>query len=157
MTDTIVSAPEAAPKKKTSGTSTSKQAKAGLTFAVSRVDKKLRQAKIAKQVGGKASVHLTAVVEHVILKILKEAGAQASFRKSKRVGDAHILAAVRSDPDVARAFSGFCFTSAENVPKAIDRVLPEDEQKERKLRKAEAAERKAAAAGGREAEDAVED
>ena len=110
----------------------SKQAKAGLTFAVARVDTKLRRGRVSKQVSGAASIAVTAIVEHVILKIVEEAGAQAEMRKSKRVTDAHIVAAVRSDPDMARAFAGFCFTAADDVPKAIDKILPEDEQKTRK-------------------------
>ena len=121
----------------TKSKSLSKQSKAGLTFAVSRVDKKLRRAKIAGQVAVQATIFLTGVVEHVILKIVEDAGAQAAMRESKRVTDAHLIAAVRSDPDVARAFGGFCFTSGDDVPKAIDRILPDDEQKERKQRKAE--------------------
>lgn len=167
MTDPAAS-PAASPegaqqkkKKKKTGPSTSKQAKAGLTFAVSRVDKKLRQAKIAKQVASQASIHMTSVVEHVVLKVLKDAGAQAAMRKSKRVTDVHIVAAVRSDPDVARAFAGFCFASAADVPKAVDRILPDEEQKERRLRKLERAELKkqaaqAGAQAGAEA-DAVQD
>tara|TARA_B110000902_G_scaffold151771_1_gene174377 strand:+ start:150 stop:563 length:414 start_codon:yes stop_codon:yes gene_type:complete len=121
---------------------TSKQTKAGLTFAVSRVDKKLRSSKISRQVASNASIFLTGVVEHVILKALENSGEHAGMKKSKRITDAHIVAAVRSDPDLARAFSGFCFSSRENVPKAIDRILPEDEQKVRKQRKLEVAQRK---------------
>jgi len=136
-----------APVKKPKGPAISKQTKAGLTFAVSRVEKKLRHAKIAKQVAGHASVYLTGVVEHVILKVIEEAGAQAAMRKSKRVTDAHVIAAVRSDPDVARAFAGFCFTSSEDVPKAIDKILSDEDQEKRKKQKRRkaAAQREAAA------------
>tara|TARA_B110000902_G_scaffold240017_1_gene289160 strand:- start:289 stop:798 length:510 start_codon:yes stop_codon:yes gene_type:complete len=136
------------PKKSKTGGPTSKQSKAGLTFAVSRVEKKLRQAKIGKQVAGAASIYLTGVVEHVILKAVADAGEQAAMRKSKRVTDAHIIAAVRSDPDMARLFSGFCFTSPDDVPKAIDKILPDDEQQERRKRKADAAEALAAKKAG---------
>ena len=110
----------------------SKQAKAGLTFAVSRIDKKLRSGRVATQVGGTASVHLTGVVEHVLLKVIADMGAEAAAKKAKRVTDAHIVAAVRSDPDLARAFSGYCFSSVDDVPKAMDRILPVDEQKQRR-------------------------
>lgn len=142
----------------------SKQSKAGLTFSVARVDKKLRHSKLAKQVAGKASVYLTGVVEHVILKIVDEAGAHAAMKKSRRIMDHDIIAAVRSDPDVARAFSGFAFASTEKVPKAIDRILSEEDQKARRERKeAAAALKKQAVAGAegddrpREAADEVED
>jgi len=122
----------------------SKSARAGLTFAVSRVDKKLRHARIAKQIFGASSVFLTGVVEHVIADVLKKADEQAAARKSKRVTDQHIIAAARSDPDLARAFQGFCFASDVEVPKAMDRILPHAEQA---ARKAKQAERKAHRAG----------
>ena len=122
----------------------SKSARAGLTFAVSRIDKKLRHGRIAKQVFGASSVFLTGVVEHVIGEVLKKADEQAAARKSKRVTDQHIIAAARSDPDLARAFQGFCFSSDLEVPKAIDRILPQKEQAERKAKQKT---RKAAAVG----------
>ena len=120
----------------------SKSARAGLTFAVSRVDKKLRHARIAKQIFGASSIFLTGVVEHVIGDVLKKADEQAAARKSKRVTDQHIIAAVRSDPDLARALQGFCFSSDVEVPKAIDRILPQNEQAERKAKQAERKEQK---------------
>ena len=110
----------------------SKSARAGLTFAVSRIDKKLRHARIAKQIGTASSVFLTGAVEHVVEHVLKKADEEASARKSKRVTEQHIIAAVRSDPDLARAFLGFCFSSDADVPKAIDHILPQNEQAARK-------------------------
>ena len=112
----------------------SKQAKAGLTFAVSRIDKKLRTGRVARQVSQNSSVYLTAVVEHVLLKVIGDMGAEAAAKKAKRVTDTHIVAAVRSDPDLARAFAGYCFSSVDTVPKAMDRILPDDEQKERQAK-----------------------
>lgn len=120
----------------------SKSARAGLTFAVSRIDKKLRHARIAKQIFGASSIFLTGVVEHVIGDVLKKADEQAAARKSKRVTDQHIIAAVRSDPDLARALQGFCFSSDVEVPKAIDRILPQAEQAERKALQAARKEQK---------------
>lgn len=131
----------------------SKSARAGLTFAVSRIDKKLRHARIAKQIGTASSVFLTGAVEHVVEHVLKKADEHAAARKSKRVTEQHIIAAVRSDPDLARAFLGFCFSSDADVPKAIDRILPQDEQAERKAKQTP---RKGAAPGGRAAAAAEE-
>ena len=47
----------------------------------------------------------------------------------------HVLAAARSDPDLARLFSGFCFTSSSNVPKAVEHILDKEQQEERKEEK----------------------
>ncbi len=110
----------------------SKGARAGLTFAVSRVEKKLRQGRIAKAIGTQASVFLTGAVERVVEELLAKADEQAAERKSKRLTDVHIVAAARSNPDLARVFQGFCFASDADVPKAIDRILPDNEQKVRK-------------------------
>ena len=99
---------------------------------------------------GASSVFLTGVVEHVIGEVLKKADEQAAARKSKRVTDQHIIAAARSDPDLARAFQGFCFSSDLEVPKAIDRILPQKEQAERKAKQKT---RKAAAVGAAAAAD----
>ena len=51
----------------------SKGARAGLTFAVSRVEKKLRQGRIAKSIGTPACVYLTSVVERVVEELLEKA------------------------------------------------------------------------------------
>lgn len=110
----------------------SKGARAGLTFAVSRVEKKLRQGRISKAIGTQASVFLTGAVERVVEELLAKADEQAAERKSKRLTDVHIVAAARSNPDLARVFQGFCFASDADVPKAIDRILPDNEQKVRK-------------------------
>lgn len=110
----------------------SKGARAGLTFAVSRVEKKLRQGRISKAIGTQASVFLTGAVERVVEELLAKADEQAAERKSKRLTDVHIVAAARANPDLARVFQGFCFASDADVPKAIDRILPDNEQKVRK-------------------------
>ena len=47
----------------------------------------------------------------------------------------HAIDAVRSDPDLARLFAGFAFSSCENVPKAIDTILTSEEQDQRAARK----------------------
>lgn len=109
----------------------SKGVRCGLSFSVSRIDKKLRAAKIFKQVSGSTSVFVTGLVEHTMLEILKRAGEQAKGSKSKRILTHHAIEAVRTDPDLARLFAGFAFTSAGDVPRAIDKILPLNEQKER--------------------------
>lgn len=119
------------PKKKSS----TKGARSGLQFSVSRVDKKLRGAKICKQVSGTTSIFVAGIVEYVVMEILRLAGEQAKGKKSKRILPQNAIDAVRTDPDLARLFAGFAFTGAEDVPKAIDKILPPDEQYTRSLRK----------------------
>ena len=106
-----------------------------MQFSVSRIEKKLRAAKICKQVSATTSIFVAGIVEHTIMQILELAGEQAKGKKSKRILPQHAIDAVRTDPDLARLFAGFAFTSTEDVPKAIDKILPADEQHTRSLRK----------------------
>jgi histone H2A len=124
----------------------SKAKRAGLTFAVSRVEKKLRQSRLAKRVGVESYIYLTGVVEAVVHDLLSKADAHAAGLEppAKRMTNQHVLAAARSDPDLARLFSGFCFTSSSNVPKAVEHILDKEQQDARKEeRERRAAENKA--------------
>jgi len=119
-------------RRRTKGTS--KQCKAGIFFSISRLDKKLRAAKIAKRVGSSASVFVTAALEHVVLHALQSASDNV-FGNKKRVSVQHVVAAIRSDPDLARLFAGFVVTSTSEVPRAIEHILPISEKNERRARK----------------------
>ena len=126
----------------------SKASRAGLTFAVSRVEKKIRQSRLAKRVGVESYIYLTGVVEAVVQDLLSKADAHAAGLEppAKRMTNQHVLAAARSDPDLARLFSGFCFTSSSNVPKAVEHILDKEQQEARKEEK----ERRAADAKAKE-------
>ena len=98
------------------------------------MEKKVRQSRLAKRVGTESYIYLTGVVEAVVHDLLSKADAHAAGLQpaAKRMTNAHVLAAARSDPDLARLFSGFCFTSSANVPKAVDHILDKEQQEERK-------------------------
>ena len=123
----------------------SKASRAGLTFAVSRVEKKIRQSRLAKRVGVESYIYMTGVVEAVVHDLLAKADAHAASLDppAKRMTNQHVLAAARSDPDLARLFSGFCFTSSSNVPKAVEHILDKEQQKDREDEKARRAAEKA--------------
>lgn len=133
----------------------SKASRAGLTFAVSRVEKKIRQSRLAKRVGVESYIYLTGVVEAVVHDLLSKADAHAAGLEppAKRMTNQHVLAAARSDPDLARLFSGFCFTSSSNVPKAVDHILDKEQQKEREEEKERRAAEKKAQENGNAAMD----
>tara|TARA_B100000787_G_scaffold164561_1_gene147360 strand:- start:136 stop:591 length:456 start_codon:yes stop_codon:yes gene_type:complete len=125
----------------------SKSSRAGLEFSTARVEKKLRKANFCKSVASASSIHLTAVVERVIQEVLANAdkqadGVEGKIPSAKRITSQHVVAAARSDPDLARAFSGFCFTSYMSAPKAVDHILDAEAQKERKEQSAAAAAKK---------------
>ena len=123
----------------------SKSTRAGLLFPTGRIEKKLRKASIADRCGTAPSIFMTGVVESVIGHLLKLANEQAANAKpvAKRVTNAHIVAAARSDPDLARVFSGFCFSTSNEAPKAVDHILDAEDQKKRRDDKAAKAAEKA--------------
>ena len=121
--------------------------------------RKLRKANFCKSVAAASSIHLTAVVERVIQEVLANADKQADgiegkTPSAKRITAQHVVAAARSDPDLARAFSGFCFTTYVSAPKAVDHILDAEAQKDRKDQAAEAAANKEK---NKESEDSLQD
>ena len=89
----------------------SKHAKAGVTLSVARVAKMLRRANIAERVSNRAPVYITGNVEELIKSLLSNARAAARDNKAKRVNVTDMIAAVRSDPDLARLYADYTFSS----------------------------------------------
>ena len=143
----------------------SQQDKAGVTVSVSRVAKLLRRAHPGKRVGKRGPIYLTGAVDELAQIVLKGALENARSNKAKRVHVNDLITAVRTDPDLSRAFGGFAFSSHLPSLKPIDFILPqegEDGQKERRRKNRankEAAAARAAerAAGGSAAGSALED
>jgi hypothetical protein len=138
-----MSAAKPAPSKKQAAAKLpgkSKSERAGLIAGVSRVERRLRDSKISKQVGASSSVFLTGVIEEVIESVLLRAGKEAQAGKKKRINVVHIVTAARSDPDTARLLAGFGFGSALNIPKHAPQLMSEDEKKAAKKKKSGGAE-----------------
>lgn len=138
--------------KTTKPKSESRQTRAGVTLSVSRLEKALRRAHVGKRVGERSSIFLAGAMENVAEQVLEGAMACARDQKAKRVHPNHIIRSVRTDPDLARTFGGFAFSSLMESFKPIDYILPqegENGQKERrkklKQNKIDAAERLAKA------------
>jgi|SaaInlV_125m_DNA_1040241.scaffolds.fasta_scaffold20868_4 histone H3/H4 len=135
-----------------------KSAKAGLSLSVARVGKQLCMSNPDKNCGEKARVYLAGAMENLAYTIMEMAADNAHESGFKRINTTDLIQAIRSDPDLSRAFSGFAFTSLLPANKAIDHILPmggKDGQRERRKRikaqKAKLKEKKAAArtaAGG---------
>ena len=90
----------------------SQQDKAGVTVSVSRVAKLLRRAHPGKRVGKRGPVYLTGAVDELAQIVLAGALAHARSNKAKRVHVTDLIQAVRTDPDLSRAFGGFSFSSS---------------------------------------------
>ena len=112
------------------------QDRAGIFFPPSRVKAKLQKKKTWKQIAKDSPVFLAAATEHVALSILRHAAENVVKQKlaekkapsdkppTARIDMADIVKAVREDVDYARLFSGFAFSSAQNVPKAAKLISP---------------------------------
>lgn len=138
--------------------SISKQAKAGLSLSVARVGKQLITGNPDKNCGEKAKVYLAGSMENLAYQVLSLAADHAYESGFKRINTTDLIQAVRSDPDLARAFSGFAFSSLLPANKAIDHILPmggEHGQRKRRKRIKEAKEEKAAERAKKAAEGGV--
>lgn len=122
----------------TRGTSVSRQAKAGVTLSVSRINKMLRFGK-AQNVSAKAPLYVAGVMETIVDAVVKGAvdNARAGSRSSsgglltKRIDLVDVIHAVRSDPDLARLALGFAFSSNSPSAKPVKYILSSDAQKKR--------------------------
>lgn len=133
------------------------QDKAGVTVSVARVAKLLRRAHPGKRVGKRGPIYLTGAVDELAQIVLQGALQHARGNKAKRVHVADLIQAVRTDPDLSRAFGGFSFSSHLPSLKPINFILPqegEDGQKERR-RKIKANKEKAATRRAEAAEEAA--
>ena len=107
--------------------SLTKQARAGLTFPVARMQTKLKQKKVALRVGGNAGIYLAAVAEHVVMHILEAAHEHSSAKgdKTRRLTINDLVQAVRTDPDTARLFADFSFSTHTSVikPRKVQKMI----------------------------------
>ena len=113
----------------------SRQSRAGVTLSVSRLEKALRRAHVGKRVGERSSIFLAGAMEDVATQVLEGAMACARQQKAKRVHPNHIIRSVRTDPDLARTFGGFAFSSLMESYKPIDYILPQEGEKGQKERR----------------------
>ena len=108
--------------------SNTKQYRAGLTFPVARFMKKLRMKKITKNIAADSPIFVAGVVESIIMSIMADAATHAHNNKSARLNLKDLIAAVRQNPDVSRLFADFAFSSGSVCPKAMNHILPHNEQ-----------------------------
>lgn len=130
----------------------SRQKKAGVTISIARVHKQMKKSAMADQISSKAPLYIAAGIEKVLATILEQATenvrsgqrTQKGELKTKRVVNGDIIAAVRTNPDLARLFSGFAFSSHAVSSKPIRFILSAPQQEARKQAKMERAAKKVA-------------
>ena len=131
----------------------SRQKKAGVTISIARVHKQMRKSAVADQISSKAPLYVAAAIEKMLSTILEGATdnvrngqrTQKGELKTRRVVNGDIIAAVRSNPDLARLFSGFAFSSHAPASKPINFILSGADKEKRKQEKEERKVKSAAA------------
>ena len=135
-----------------SRSSVSRQAKAGVTLSVARINTGLRKGRVAKHVSSRAPLYVAGVLETIVDSIMKQTTDNVlkgprdgkGTLVTRRVGNADIINVVRSDPDLARLCTGFAFASNAPSIKPIKHILSGAQQEKRRqdknARKAMAAE-----------------
>jgi len=148
----------AAAKKKKKA-SQSKEARAGLTYPVSRMKTKLKQKKVALRVGEDAAIWLAAVAEHVTSHVMEAAQEYArqdlkdGKGKPRRLTINDLVQSVRTDPDTARLFADFVFSTHLNAikPGKVQQLIMTKKDFDEMEAKKEAAKAVAAAKAAKEA------
>ncbi len=90
--------------------------RAGLTLPVSRVQRRLRAARVAPRVSVVAPVYACGALEYLVAELLELAGNVAHANKKKRINPRHLLLAARNDAEFSRLLARVTIPSAGVVP-----------------------------------------
>lgn len=116
----------------------SRQAKAGVTLSVARINKLIRKSQ-ATYVSSRAPLYVAGVMETIVDSVVKRAVENVRSQRNgggglmgNRVNNVDVINAVRSDPDLARLCAGFAFASNARPTKAVMHILSAEDMKRRR-------------------------
>lgn len=117
--------------------SQSKSSKAGLTFPVARVNRRLIENKTTKRVGAGAPIYLTAVIEYFAAEILESAINQmrSDGKGRSRLTPTDVLQALRNDPALHKATNGLRVMVADKQKNAADMIICNTDMEKKALLK----------------------
>ena len=107
--------------------------RANLALKISRVDKRIRSLKNTKRVNKAAAVYATAIIESVVSHILADGESQCESEKPQktRITTSHIAKAIRTHPELHRAFGKYVITNDKVLQKPGNLILTNFDQKTR--------------------------
>lgn len=118
----IMSSPRKSGKSKKAGKSSSRSAKAGITFPVGRVATLLRKGKYASRFGRAAPVFVAAVLEYLTAELVQASAAALKDAGKKRLTPRYINLGIRADEEFSNLLSGAVISGGGVLPH-INKVL----------------------------------
>lgn len=113
----------------------SKSEKAGLTFPVSRVNRKILEKKTVKRVGAGAPVFIAALCEHFAAEILDLASSRTREMGRKRLTDEDVIYAIRNDKELHKATAGLRILVGDKQKKASEQLITKHDAEARDVAK----------------------
>jgi len=108
---------------------TSRSARAGLAFSVSRVGRYLKKGRYAARIGSGAPVYLAAVLEYLAAEVLELAGNAAAQNKRTRINPRHILLAIGKDAELSKLLGKTTIANGGKVPHIEEALKKETSKK----------------------------
>jgi histone H2A len=109
--------------------STSRTARAGITFPVGRVARYIRNGRYASRIGAGAPVYTAAVMEYLCAEVLELAGNAAKDNKRMRITPRFILLAIKNDEELSNFMKDITIADGGVLPRIHACLLPKKKKK----------------------------
>ena len=119
-------------KGKVGGKSITQTKRAGLTFPVGRIQRKMRGGMYAKHIGKTGGVYLAAVLEYLVAELLELAGNACKDNKKKTITPRHCMLAIKNDDELSKFLSHVTIAKAGVIPNINPKLLPDKKKKKKK-------------------------
>ena len=94
----------------------SSQAKAGLSFSVSRVTRFMRQGRYADRIGSGAPVYMASILQYLCEELIELSGGKTESFKLKTIKPRHVMLAIREDPELNKLLGAGDYAECGVVP-----------------------------------------